>query len=40
MVHYLTMSILKEQALNGHHNVVILPFLGMKKKGEKNVQKN
>ena len=24
--HYLTMSILKEQAVNGHHNGVILPF--------------
>ena len=36
IVHYLTMPISKEQAVNWHHNGVILPFMEWKKQGEIN----
>ena len=34
IIHNLIITILKEQAINGYHNGVILPFLGMKRQGE------
>ena len=39
IVHYLTMSILREQAVNGHQNGVILPFWAWKNKKKKTIKK-